>query len=285
MRTYRGAEIQEPHHIREVLREALAPVNEVEATRLICTEKPGETLSAVAALPAIAGYQLLCRDPLSLHDYYVDTAQGALRRSRLSVRLRETGASSWLTLKGPPRRLGPGIEERLEMEVPWSGESLGQIWEELARHGVIVTVPPGFRGLTQPLEALAEMGLTLVQHQANYRQIRDVLPRDQESGPRLAEMSLDSVTYYLEGRQVRHYEVEIEAKSEAGIPALSVIVQALLDTCPRDLQTWDHGKLSTGRAVAALLEGEESGSLLNDQHELTPRAYQKVHQLLSGGGA
>jgi hypothetical protein len=63
-----------------------------------------------------------------------------------------------------------------------------------------------------------------------------------------------------------------------------VIVQTLLDTYPRDLQAWDHGKLSTGRAVAALLERGEWGSLLNDQHELTPRAYQKVHQLLSRDG-
>jgi inorganic triphosphatase YgiF len=250
---------------------------------IICSDDPLSAVASIGALPSVAAYPLWPRGSVSIHDYYVDTPDGALRCADFSLRVREVDTSSWLTLKGPPRRIAHGLVERLEIEVPWSEDALMRICDELGHHGVRLSLIPHFRAALQPSEALALMGLERVQYRENHRQVRNIRHRYDNSGLVLAELSIDSVVYHFEMRQVRHFEVEVEAKSEGGIEVLPAVIQGLVESYPATLQRWDHGKLSTGRAVEALLMQGALEGLVNERGQLMPAAYPKIHRFLEQG--
>jgi hypothetical protein len=253
---------------------------EIEATLIIRSEDPLSAVASIGALSSVAGYPLSPQDSVSIQDYYVDTPDGALRRADFSLRVREINTLPWLTLKGPPRPIAHGLVERLEMEVPWSEDALFRICDELAYHSVRFCPTLHGDDSAPPSEVLALMGLERVQYRENHRQIRNILRPYENNGLALAELSIDSVVYHFEKRQVRHYEVEVEAKSEDGIEVLPVVIQDLVTAYPATLQKWDHGKLSIGRAVEALLMQGALEGLVNEYGQLMPWAYSEIHRFL-----
>jgi inorganic triphosphatase YgiF len=253
---------------------------EIEATLIICSEDPLPVVASVGAIPSVAGNPLLAQDPVYIQDYYVDTPGGVLRFVDFSLRVREINTSSWLTLKGPPTPLAHGLVERMEMELPWSEDSLVRICDELGHHGVQFSPVPNSHATLQPSEVLTLMGLEKVQYRENHRQIRNISQPHGDRDLVLAELGIDSVVYHFETLQVHHYEVEVEAKSEEGIEVLPAVIQGLAEAYPTTLQKWDHGKLSTGRAVEALLTQESFAGLVNRHGQLMPAAYPEIHRFL-----
>jgi hypothetical protein len=253
---------------------------EIEAKLIICSANPLKVVADISRLSTLAGYSLLKQDSVAIHDYYVDTPDRRLKAAECSLRVREINNSPWLTLKGPHRLMPQGLVEQSEIEVPWSRDSLPRISDDLGHYGVRLPAILPESQSTPPLEVLSLMGLERVQYRENYRQIRNVMEDEGTTGPALAELSIDSVVYHFGNLQLRHYEVEVEAKSIEGIDVLPVILGGLLDAYPDTLQKWDHGKLSIGRAIETLLAQGALEGLVNDRDELLPAAYSRVHQLL-----
>jgi hypothetical protein len=260
-------------------------MNEVEATLIICSENPQEDVATIAALSSIEGYALTPVEPIRIQDYYVDSPDRALHTADFSLRLRETDTTLWLTLKGPPRSLEEGIVEHLEIEAPWGDESIRSISIELAQQGIGLPPVPDIVNQATPSAVLAQWGLEMVQRRENYRQVRNLRPVQEEASQTLAELSIDSVVYHFDSRVVRHYEVEIEAKTPSGIKILSPVVHSLTGSYPSFLQRWGHGKLSTGKAIELLLHQGALEGLLGPHDQLRPQAYPEIHRLLSASKA
>jgi inorganic triphosphatase YgiF len=262
-------------------------MKEVEATLVISSEDPQAVVEELAALTAIASYQLLPQSSWAIHDYYVDTPDRILRQAHLSLRVREIDEIPYLTFKGPPQRIGPGVVEQLEIEAPWSQEALARVAKELARQGVrILAESSALDNIgsersqkVSPLNVLADLGLQTVQRRENRRQVRNVVT-GVATEPALAELAIDSVVYHLASQKVRHYEIEIEAKTDGGLPALKDIMKSLAEAYPATLLAWDHGKLSTGRAIQELLDEGVLAGLIGPDGNLKPAAYEKIHTLL-----
>lgn len=255
-------------------------MKEVEATLIILSERPGAVVEDIAALTSIAGYRLLPQGSRAIHDYHVDTSNRALHRAGLSLRVREIDTRPYLTLKGLPRRIAPGIVERLEIEAPWSEETLSQLREELARRNIRLLPTLPALDSACPLEVLAGLGLPTIQHRENHRQIRNVVAMDIALGPTLAELAIDSVAYHLAPQKVRHYEIEIEAKAEGGLQALQDVTESLVEAYPARLLQWGHDKLATGQAIQELLSRGSLAGLQDSKGNLKPAAYEVIRHLL-----
>ena len=105
---------------------------------------------------------------------------------------------------------------------------------------------------------------------------------EQESGPVLAEMAIDSVAYCFSGQEVRHYEVEIEAKWEGASVVLKKVVESLIAIYGHVLRKWDYSKLATGKAVEEMLSKVTPKGLLDINNNLKPVAYGKIDNYLKG---
>ena len=96
----------------------------------------------------------------------------------------------------------------------------------------------------------------------------------------LAELVMDSVIYHLSFGEVRHHEVEIEAKGKGGVVVMQDISEGLLSRWPQLLRVWDHGKRSTGRAVEALIAERGTKGVVADTGDLVPEAYDLIASYL-----
>jgi inorganic triphosphatase YgiF len=255
-------------------------MKEVEATLIILSERPRAVVDDIAALTSVASYRLLSQGSRAIHDFHVDTSDRALRRTGLSLRVREIDSIPYLTLKGPPLHIGPGLVERLEIEALWSEEALSRVAKELAHQSIRLWPTLPVLDGDYPLDVMAGLGLLTIQHRENHRQVKNVVKMDTASGPALAELAIDSVVYHLAPQKVRHYEIEIEAKAEGGLQAVQDITESLVEAYPIKLLKWGHDKLSTGRAVQELLSSGGLAGLLDSDRNLKPAAYAEIHSLL-----
>jgi hypothetical protein len=166
--------------------------------------------------------------------------------------------------------------ERQEFEVPWSKASLDQIARELSRKGIDLRVPTNFSETLSQVEVMKSMGLQVLQDRQTERHPRDVV--DQKgSQSALAELAIDTVLYHFTGRDIRLFEVELEAKSREGRNALGGLYGTLLREFGSELRAWRFGKLMTGEKIQRLLKRGELGSYL-DGTILRPEAYQKIER-------
>lgn len=249
---------------------------EVEAKLVIVSDDPREVARSVAELSSLGRLRLVPRGTLSLRDSYLDTEGGAIGRAGASLRIRAAGEERWITLKGASEKdPRTGMVERDELELPWSAEALERVVEALARLGVRLR-RSGAGDVTDagPLEAVAALGLGVVQDRATERRVRDVVAEGADGSA--AELVVDSVRYDFGGRTAWHHEVEVEAKGTEGREVVREVAEALLARFPGVLRPWSRGKLSTGRVVERLLRKREAKGLLGPDGDLTPGAYERI---------
>lgn len=252
---------------------------EREATLIICSENPQAVAGQIADLTSIAHFRLLPQESQTFHDLYFDTPDGALQTQKLALRVREMGARRWITLKGGSQPTDWGGVERLEIEALWSQEALTTVVKELwARR---LRIPQQRWDLPQahPLDVMASLGMEVVQHRETHRQPRIIVSPD--GSPVLAELAIDSVVYHLSGQEIRHHEVEIEAKVKGSSPVLKTVIESLVTMYRPLLRRWDHGKLATGKAIERLLSEGALEGLLDTYNNLKPGAYDRIHDYLT----
>lgn len=245
---------------------------EIEATLAICSEAPEQIANEIADLSAMGPYQLRPRPELAIHDVYVDRADHALRSRGLGMRVRLVDGSQLVTLKGRPEEVVGGGRRREEIELVWSKETLNSVVARVADVGLVLVPPQEVKHWNDPLAVLAQMGFVTEQTRNTKRRPRDVILGGNSTSV-LAELVVDSVSYRFHFGEVRHHEVEVEAKGEGGVVAMQVISEGLLSRWPRILRVWDHGKRSTGQAVEELIAERGTKGLITDTGDLLPEAY------------
>lgn len=254
---------------------------EVEAKRIVVSDRPRVVVERVAALESLAGYLLVDRGEVRLRDVYFDTEDSGLLGRRAALRLRHEGPAVRIALKVEGREVRPGTSDRAELELPWSDEALERVSDAVGALGLRLSRAAPAGGA--PAEVLGRMGLRVVQDRATVRRVRDVV-RGPGVAP-VAELVVDSVGYGAGGREVWHHEVEVEARGEPGAAALEALEHALAALFPGELLPWPHSKQATGRAVETLLADPDAAGLLGPGGDLAPGAYARVDRLLAGGGA
>jgi len=248
---------------------------ELEMVLMMVSGNPESTAQRISGITSLAGYQFISRPSRTLRDVYLDTLDRELGSKRINLRIRGIDGEFWLTMKIFPRRLSWKRRERLEIEVPWSQESLARILGELAKRGVRLKKVEVNRE-SSPLQVLLSIGLRVLQDRETWRSVRDVVGND-SSSEILAELDIDQVLYHFEGQDVRLFEVEIEAKSKKGRSVLGIIAKQLLVQSGPELKQWRYGKLVTGRKVEKLLkDGALEADL--DGSTLRPTAFEKIER-------
>jgi hypothetical protein len=128
--------------------------------------------------------------------------------------------------------------------------------------------------LADPASSMRAVGLVPLQTRCTRRRARDLVDA---SGTSFAELALDIVTYEIGAREIRHYELEIEARNAAHAASLVPLAQDLLARFGDVLRLWRAGKLATGLAVQELLrEGHLDDHVT--QANLHPSAYDLIER-------
>lgn len=253
---------------------------ELEIVLMIRARDPVATLERVTGLSSIRGYQLRRGPAKEIHDVYFDTSEGLLGRKKMNLRIRQTGEDSWITWKRGPGLLGLwNRNERRELELPWTQDSLSMITGELARIGVRF-LPAGDGAQSGPVEVLRSMGLLVIQDRETNRQVREVMPT--EGDRPLAELAIDSVDYHFQAQDVRLDEVEVEAKPSGGRRVLEDLREGLLELFRGELELWRWGKLVTGKMIERMLRKGTLRGLLEGSR-LKLEAYEKLTNALETG--
>jgi len=253
---------------------------ESEIALAISSHEPQEILERIASLRALPGYQLIPGDSMDMHDLYFDTRDRALDPLRLALRVRETGPTALLALKGPEEKVDSGLVVRLEIEEPWSQAVVTKVISELAARGIQLSEPESIPDHVRPREVLEDLGFEVIQDRETRRQVRNITPRDKENGPVLAEMDIDSVVYRLGEEEIRHYEVEVELNPETEVGTIAQVRDALTKELGDGLRRWAHSKLAIGFALEELrIKGALEGAL-DPEGNLKPAAYDRIDEYL-----
>jgi len=247
---------------------------EAESTLVILSEAPESVTGKIADLTSVRGYRLLPQASTMIHDFYLGISGSAPGKPGLALRIREIGETYLITMKGPNRPTDWGGIERLEIELPWSRDALDIISRKLIDIGSLMPERRPDFDSHRPLNVMASAGLQVVQDRETHRQVRDIVPADDCIA--LAEMAIDSVVYHFTGQDIRHYEVEIEAKEEAGPTAIRMVIQGLIEMYGPAVRRWNCGKLTTGEAVEEMLSKGILEGLIDSKSNLKPVAYKLI---------
>lgn len=246
---------------------------------LIIKNDPLENSRRVANLSSILDYDLKRRRSFTIHDTYFDTGSKYFTRNLISFRLRRFGREVVLSVKSSPRRLPGGGVSRLELERPWTYDSLTKISRKLDLE------PPSRdafeRSARSPSRVLAAAGLEVIQTRLNRRRVRDLVAFTRGRLLSFAELSIDDVTYTFVEGTVRLLEVEIETRRRGALPKTRRVVNWLLSELPA-LQLWAHGKFVTGMAIKKLLRNQTLNELTNEGL-LIPDAFELTDQTVRAG--
>ena len=190
----------------------------------------------------------------------------ANRRTRLGLRR-----------KGRLGKPALAVLERAEIELAWSPEAFDKLSNLLARHGLFISGLQEHKISEDPLEALADVGLMMIQKRQTVRTIRHIQSTKKDLV--LAELALDRVIYHFESRALLHHEIEIESKAKEGHSVIQFLMQYLLGIFQTELRKWHYGKLATGRAIEALMREESFKEALSDDY-LKPASYVLIERYL-----
>lgn len=250
---------------------------ETEVTLVVVSDEPEEVTCAVAALAALDGLVLQPRPDEAIRDCYFDTPDGRLEAAHNALRIREVCSRQLLAIKGPARPGSRAGATRDELEEEWPEPAWALLCAELGHElGLeLPEAPPA----EDPVEALRSSGFVVVQERETSRAVRAVATQGSERP--VAELDIDTVVFHLGPNDVRHHELEIEVKAPGGGDAVAALADSLVTRFEPSLRLWPHGKLSTGKAIAALIEIRGRDELLTGNGALRPSAYDAIAELLA----
>jgi len=251
---------------------------ETEATLVILAKRSSSISDLLTSEARVGGHELVAEGIHVIHDKYFDAPDGALSARGYALRLRDSDGRLLVALKGGGERAGQFATARLEIEGPWSQETLHAIAHELQKQGILPFQLPAYQDMTRPVEALRGLGLRSLQNRDTRRQVFAVLAEGTRM--KIAEIAVDSVTYHISRIDVVHHELEVEAKNQQGVVELDRLIQALLKRFPGALRPWKHGKLATGISLAEVLKTSERQMLLRKDNSVSAMAYNLIDRHL-----
>jgi CHAD domain-containing protein len=187
-------------------------------------------VAVVDAAVREAGFQTHDAKATRHVDVYLDSAEGALRRAGIGLRLRCANGTQRVTCKTRGRRNG-SLFVRDEWEAAW---------QPTAPPGTAADLPMALRDAVEPF--VLDHPLREFLHLATQRDRRS-LQREQHE---LGELAIDRVQATAAGREAAFVEVEIEVSGD--LPTCERLADRLLQGLP--LQPADDDK--PGHAVALL---------------------------------
>jgi uncharacterized protein YjbK len=256
---------------------------ESESTLVILSEHPEAVADEIAGLTSVGSYLLLPQGSTMIHDTYFGVSDRELIKKSMALRVREIGSTRLITLKGPAQATDWGGIERSETEVPWSRDALSMIMKQLTDAEVEIPQQASDFENVHPSDVMASLGFRVIQDRVNRRRINNIAHSPDETGTVLAEMAVDSVAYHFSSQDIRHYEVEIEAKSDNGSEAVSAVIEGLIDIYGPALRRWNYGKLTTGGAIEEMLAKGTLEGLIDPGNNLRPVAYRLIDYYLRRG--
>ncbi|MDR7544495.1 MAG: CYTH domain-containing protein [Armatimonadota bacterium] len=247
---------------------------ETEFSLTIAAADPEATSLAVVSLARLGPYRLQPGPLLLLRDLYFDTPEEALRAAHVTLRIRSVGGELWVALKGDEERLpGAGVR-RLEIERPWP-EGAPEVAAELDARGLGGLRFSHLPGAGDPRASVRAVGLAVVQDRECQRAVRHLVESG-DPGATAAEMAVDAVVYHLPGVDVRHYEVEFEARGPGGADAARRAAALLHDAFRPALRPGVGSKLAIGRALERLRRSGVLADLVGPGGVLSPAAYDRL---------
>lgn len=250
---------------------------EHELTLVICSEAPESIADRIGHPSEIPGYRLRHATDHSIEDSYFDTPSRELKSQGYALRIREIDGSPFIALKGPQQANDSGIVARVEIEDVWSLEAFDEILKELSRHGISTSVAKRPERLLDPFRQMEAAGFQPIQTRETSRRTIDIVKAP--GNVRAAEMAVDAVVYRFQSGTIRHYEVELESKSEIGPEAIRDVMRYLQATFGNSLRLWPYSKLATGAALERLLE--DRSIVVSENASVRPSDYDKIEALLS----
>ena len=219
-------------------------------------------LERLGALDELAGYALEGHESVAMADVYLDTAGRILHAAGMFCRRRDRGDRVVLTVK------------RRRPDAGDAGDDAGAVhrrdeWEAELPRGAADTSPADWPAGAARDRVLAVVGEAALVPLVEVRQTR-VLRAVVRDGAQIAELSLDTLTFVVEGddEQPARYEVEAELKgagAEADLAAIAAALQRDFDLTPQPLSKVE-------RALAALDGESPAGPLLSgDEARLLAR--------------
>ena len=250
---------------------------EKETVLMVVSTDPKATFQRVSTFDSLHGYSLRPGDSFRLHDVYFETPVSSLGRKRINLRIRRREGAWFITMKRNPGLLQWKRNERAELELPWSHESLDTIFAELSANGI--ALPTSQRlDIADPIETLKSIGLGILQDRETERHTKNVSSPIKD-GAILAELASDCVTYRFQRRKIRLYELEVEAKGSGNDKVLSDVRVGLLNAFGSEVIPWKWGKLVTGKMIASLLQNGTLNDLI-ESDLLTKRGIVEVEKAL-----
>ncbi len=251
---------------------------EVEVVLMIISADQEATAEEAAGLTSVESFELRSKGRKRIHDVYFDTDDGRLRGKRVNLRVRFVEGERAITLKRSPGRFDWRRDERQELELPWSQESLRNVASELKDLGI--------RGAIHfepdPVETMKGLGLMVLQDRETDRRLRDVVLADRPAGV-LAELAIDGIIYHFKGGDLHLFELELEAKNEEGRRSLEMLREGLRVRLGSSVRPWRWGKMATGRMIERLLmKGDLEG--LVKEGRIMPAAFERIERVLAGRG-
>ncbi len=253
---------------------------EKEFVLMVDSTDPRATIERVSKLDSLKGYSLRPAESFRFHDIYFETTTSSLGRKRINLRLRKREDAWLITTKRSPGLLQWRRNERAELELAWSRESLDKILAELSANGVKLSKHQ-LLDIADPIDTLKSIGLGIVQDRETERHTQKV-SSTHEAGDNLAELASDCVTYHFQRRNVRLYELEVEAKRSGSAKVLSDMKIELLNAFASELISWKWGKLVTGKMIESLLKAGTLDDLIENDL-LSKIGIEEVEKALRSG--
>lgn len=248
---------------------------EIESKLLVIAKRPKDFLEQISRKSIVIHYKLIKIGRQKIRDIYLDSTDDQLKQQRLALRLRKINHHFFLTLKGKTQMAKWGGVSRLEIELPYSLSALKKIDEILKQNNISFNLFAKKSVTENPLTFLQHAPLKIIQDRETSRRIRHIVSQE-HSEKILAEMALDTVTYRLTNLTIHQAEIELEAKSSAGIEAIQHIHNFLLQTNPDKLRIWTLSKLTTGLLLEKISQKENLQSYLDNQNYLLPEIYELI---------
>ncbi len=249
---------------------------ESEVALVIRADQPEQIAKQIADLDAIGAYRLQRQKSERIHDIHFDISAHTLQAKRLALRIRQVDSKYLITLKGPSKQRASGGTDRTEIEEPWSSESLTKILGELRENKIEISNRRDDFDQAHPVATMQRLGFEVIQDRNTHRRVRQVLAKSDDTV--LAELAIDTVTYHFGKQIVRLHEIEVEWKAKDRQVRLGDIIKNLKDQYAA-LQEWE-GKLWTGIVIGELLQNGSLKTMLDQNNNLTPAAYDLIRKHL-----
>lgn len=188
-------------------------------------------------------YQLISQNSKDFEDIYFDMNEKFFQKMKIALRVRKMCNKNIVTLKIPTTENVETGRNDIEIEKLWSKERLIEIFTNLLHHirnecgqkeletfinkvnQILKSLARDNLRITDNIEdSSQQLDLKVVQNRYTHRELRNIINKGGNSSRVLAELAMDSVIFKINGKEIHHYDIEVEEKTSDGSSARESIL-------------------------------------------------------------